>query len=81
MRESNALILIPNTEVPSDGRTPFVERANSIDEILFRLGISRAKLYMEIGNGRIVARKIGARTIILESDLRSYLASLPRVGE
>ena len=76
MHESIAPVQIPKGEVPSDGRTPFVERANSIDEILFRLGISRAKLYLEIGEGHIVARKIGARTIILESDLCKFCPSL-----
>lgn len=70
-----------NAETPSSPQAPTIERANGIDEVLYRLGISRSKLYLEIGDGRLVARKIGGRTVVLESDLRRYLDALPRVGE
>ncbi|MTI42029.1 DNA-binding protein, partial [Roseibium hamelinense] len=37
------------------------------------------KLYEEIRAGRLVATKIGRRTIILDEDLKAWLDALPRV--
>jgi len=34
-------------------------------------------LYQEIGAGRLIARKIGRRTVILRSDYERWLNSLP----
>jgi hypothetical protein len=42
-------------------------------------GICRSLLYREIAAGRLIARKQGRRTIILDDDLRAFLASLPRM--
>jgi hypothetical protein len=36
-------------------------------------------LYREIAAGRLIARKQGRRTIILDDDLRTFLASLPQM--
>ena len=36
-------------------------------------------LYAEIRDGRLKARKIGRRTIILSEDLRDFLAQAPRL--
>jgi hypothetical protein len=41
-------------------------------------GLSRTLLYVEIARGTLTARKCGARTVILESELRRFLRSLPR---
>jgi hypothetical protein len=41
-------------------------------------GISRSLLYVAIGRDALQARKCGARTLILDSDLRKFLRSLPR---
>lgn len=41
------------------------------------LGISLSGLYREVKDGRLVARKLGGRTLILGSDLFSYLENLP----
>lgn len=38
----------------------------------------RTAIFAEIKGGRLVARKMGARTIILRSDYESYLESLPK---
>lgn len=54
-------------------------RALTIEQALDLIGISRPKLYMEIKQGHIAARKIGRRTFILASDLREYLLSRPRL--
>lgn len=40
---------------------------------------SRAALYNEIKAGRLIARKSGAKTVILAADLRAWLDSLPRL--
>jgi len=37
------------------------------------------KAYEEIKAGRLVARKVGRRTIILDEDLKAWLDALPRV--
>jgi excisionase family DNA binding protein len=42
-------------------------------------GICRSLLYREIAAGRLIARKQGRRTIILDADLRAWLESLPRM--
>lgn len=36
------------------------------------------KAYEEIKAGRLVARKVGRRTIILDEDLKAWLDALPR---
>jgi hypothetical protein len=41
-------------------------------------GLSRSVLYLAIGRGTLHARKCGARTIILDADLRRFLNGLPR---
>jgi len=41
-------------------------------------GLSRSALYVAIGHGALKARKCGARTLILDSDLRRFLQKLPR---
>jgi hypothetical protein len=43
-------------------------------------GICRSLLYREIAAGRLIARKHGRRTIILDTDLRAWLAALPRMS-
>jgi hypothetical protein len=40
-------------------------------------GLSRSVLYVAIGHGALKARKCGARTLILDSDLRRFLQNLP----
>ena len=58
-----------------------VERAAlSIAETLARTGIGRDKLYGLIRSGTLPARKLGRRTLILQSDLDAFLRALPRMG-
>ena len=40
-------------------------------------GPGRTVAYAEIRAGRLTARKIGRRTVVLAEDLDAYLASLP----
>jgi excisionase family DNA binding protein len=55
--------------------------AYSIAQVVAMLGIGRDKLYHEIREKKLIARKAGKRTLILAADLESYLASLPRAGD
>lgn len=47
-----------------------------IDEVVAEVG-SRTTLYGLIGEGKIRAVKIGARTKIVAASLREYIAGLP----
>lgn len=51
--------------------------ALTIDEACKTAGIGRTKLYEFIKNGELDARKVGARTLILRSDLEQFLNHLP----
>jgi excisionase family DNA binding protein len=53
--------------------------AFTIKEAARASGISRSFLYVAIGRGALRARKCGARTLILDADLRRFLRSLPRL--
>lgn len=49
----------------------------SVEDAAKSIGISRNKIFREIREGRLTARKIGRRTIVTDEDLRAYLSSLP----
>ena len=49
----------------------------SFDEACHELGCSRTKLHGLVGDGKIAARKLGARTIFLRADLVAFLSALP----
>lgn len=73
-----------STLAPSDFRhfprpPPSASFAYSIEETAKLIGLGRTALYAEVKSGRLVARKIGRRTVILEGDLAAYLAGLPTV--
>lgn len=51
----------------------------TIVDAAFVSGIGRTKLYEAIGNGQLIARKYGNRTIVLRDDLLRFLAALPEV--
>lgn len=51
----------------------------SVNEAVRRSSISRSKLYVELKEGRLKARKLGTRTIVLASDLSAWLTALPTV--
>jgi hypothetical protein len=57
----------------SRGRIAF-----TLKEAAAASGLSRSLLYIEIARGALTARKCGARTLILEPELRRFLRSLPR---
>lgn len=55
--------------------------AHTILDVAKAARLGRSKIYEEIRHGRLKARKIGSRTIILDDDLRSWLASLPSASD
>jgi hypothetical protein len=51
--------------------------ALTVDEAVKRGPAGKGKLYQEIAAGRLIARKIGRRTVILRTDYERWLNSLP----
>jgi hypothetical protein len=51
----------------------------SINEAAAVAGLGRDSIYAAIRAGKLVARKYGKRTIILDPDLRAFLGALPRM--
>lgn len=47
---------------------------NEVPEVT---GIGRTTVYAEIAEGRLRARKIGRRTVVLHDDLVEWLSELP----
>jgi excisionase family DNA binding protein len=54
--------------------------ALTINEACRVSGLGRTKLYDLIKDGRIKARKLDKRTLIVRSDLEAYLNGLPTIG-
>jgi excisionase family DNA binding protein len=70
--------------MPTELISPSPTRENhrialTIKEAARASGLSRSLLYVAIGRGALRARKFGARTVILDSDLRQFLRSLPKL--
>jgi excisionase family DNA binding protein len=59
------------------GDKPF---AHTIQDTTLHAKCGRTTIYAAIKSGALKARKIGRRTIILDEDLRGWLASLPLCG-
>jgi hypothetical protein len=58
----------------SEDRLPI---AYTIPEAIRVSGIGRSRLYELIAAGNVDARKLGGRTLVLASSLRSFIAALP----
>jgi excisionase family DNA binding protein len=63
-----------NAEAPE-----FQREGLSVLEACRVAGIGRTKIYEAISDGRLKARKLGKRTLVLRADLQAFLASLPVV--
>ena len=57
--------------------TPRSRVAYSVAETMALSGLGRDTIYKAIHAGRLPARKMGRRTIVLASDLQAFLESLP----
>jgi excisionase family DNA binding protein len=55
--------------------------AYSVPEAMLALGLCRDSIYRLIRDGRLVARKVGRRTLILASDLETFTRTLPKIGD
>jgi hypothetical protein len=53
--------------------------AYSINEALDILPFGRTTLYAEVKAGRLIATKLGDKTILLAPHIAAYLASLPSI--
>jgi len=53
--------------------------ADSIDAFAVKNNISRRTVYEEINLGRLIARKVGSRTIITKEDAAAWRRSLPKL--
>lgn len=51
--------------------------AYSISQVLEMVPVGRTTLYHEISQGRLKAKKIGRRTLILAEDLERFIENLP----
>ena len=51
--------------------------AYSVAEFMSFACIGRTKMYQEINEGRLKARKLGAKTVILAADAEAWLNALP----
>lgn len=54
--------------------------ADPVAVAAMRLGICRAKTYLEIAAGRLTAKKAGRRTLILRTEQERWLSALPVKG-
>jgi excisionase family DNA binding protein len=59
--------------------TATVALAHSIEGARERASVSRSAIFAAIKSGTLKARKSGRRTLILDHDLKAWLASLPVV--
>ena len=57
--------------------TEFAREGLSIYEACNIARIGRTKIYEAISSGKLKARKLGKRTLVLRADLQEFLASLP----
>lgn len=60
--------------------TSHTKVAYAMSEFCDLYGISRSLAYNELRAGRLTARKIGRRTVILKADADAWLTSLPVRG-
>ena len=53
------------------------ENALTVDQVVAKSTLSRSYIYMEIAAGKLIARRKGRRTFILESDYNNWIRSEP----
>jgi hypothetical protein len=59
--------------------SPDEYEADTIDEFARRHRISRAQAYKEVAEGRLIASKVGVRTLILREHAAAWRKALPRM--
>ncbi|WP_375460588.1 helix-turn-helix domain-containing protein [uncultured Enterovirga sp.] len=53
------------------------KRLYTVAEFMADYGMSRTRTYAEINAGRLIARRLGGRTMIARDDADTWLAALP----
>jgi len=69
--------------VSQDGETNMdfsTREAFAVREFCARYGICRQTFYDELKRGRIKAKKLGKKTVILRSDAENWASSLPALN-
>jgi predicted DNA-binding transcriptional regulator AlpA len=66
---------MPN--ITQDKQPSLTKIALTIPETVQASGLSRSTIYIAIREGALPARKCGARTVVLDADLRRFLRRLP----
>ncbi len=59
---------------------PAASSALTVNAFCAAYGIGRTRTYEEIASGRLRARKVGNRTLILRSDAQAWASALPAVA-
>jgi excisionase family DNA binding protein len=54
-------------------------KALQIDAVCDKLGVGRTQVYKLIRAGKLDARKLGARTVVMEDSVDRVLESAPRI--
>jgi excisionase family DNA binding protein len=67
----------PPPRPPRPPPPPPVREAYSVREVAERFGLHRDTIYQEINEGRLEARKVRGRTVVLRDALDAWCASLP----
>lgn len=67
---------MPKRDLPAAPKR-YLPAVSSLDEFAALARLSRGMLYKEIKAGRLVARKIGDRTVVLAEDGDAWLCALP----
>ena len=70
----------PKDDLDHDAARGASQRGLSIEQFCERYGVGRTKAYAEIKSGRLRARKVGRRTILIQDDAEEWLRKLPPVG-
>lgn len=55
-------------------------QAHTVPSVVANYGIGRTTIYKLIKEGKLEAVKLGSRTLILDSSVRTLLANLPRLA-
>jgi len=71
--------MMPKADNTTAARQPLkADRlAYQVDDLAEALGIGRTKLYAEIRDGKLKAKKLGSRTLIAATEAQAYLDALP----
>jgi hypothetical protein len=72
----------PSPEATPTGpsTSPNEYEAHTIEEFAYRNRISRSQAYKEVAAGRLIASKVGLRTIITREHAAEWRRALPRMA-